>query len=312
MISPGVHGGDGWRLAAALGVDPSAILDLSASLNPFAPDAGEVVAKHVDAVVRYPNAAIATRALAEAMGVDADRLLLTNGGSEAIALVSAVLGGWVDEPEFGLHPRGGSGPRWRSDPHNPSGQLAAVDQRAGVWDEAFYPLAVGRWSAGRSGSVVVGSLTKVFACPGLRVGYVLGPTDGSEVGCELVERLRRIQPQWSLSGLAAESVPSLLEGADLKGWAGSIAEMRRLLVGMLRGGELTPEPSDANWVLVRAPGLRTALSRFGILVRDCQSFGLPGYVRIAVPGPDGLARLDRALAQMEFPKDAEKDVEVRY
>ena len=33
--------------------------------------------------------------------------------------------GWVDEPEFALHPRGDrTGPRWRSNPHNPSGLLS--------------------------------------------------------------------------------------------------------------------------------------------------------------------------------------------
>ena len=49
---PGPHGGDGARLAAALGVDPAAVLDLSLSVNPVAPDAAEVVAKPVDAVGR--------------------------------------------------------------------------------------------------------------------------------------------------------------------------------------------------------------------------------------------------------------------
>ena len=47
---PGPHGGDGAQLAAAFGLDPGSILDLSASLNPVAPDPGEVVAKHLDAL----------------------------------------------------------------------------------------------------------------------------------------------------------------------------------------------------------------------------------------------------------------------
>lgn len=298
MIPAGPHGGDGFALAGALGIDPAGVLDLSASLNPLAPDAAEVVAKHLDAVGRYPDAEPATLALAEAMGVDPERLLLTNGGSEAISLVAGALGGWVDEPEFGLHPRGGPGPRWRSDPHNPSGRLAAVEEQSGVWDEAFYPLAVGRWSAGRPGAVVVGSLTKVFACPGLRVGYVLAPSEGPDELCDLIGRIRLVQPTWSVNGVAAASVPALLEKADLGAWARAIAELRGQLVAVLRSAGLPAEPSDSNWLLLHAPGLRPDLACFGVLVRDCASFGLPGYVRIAVPDADGLVRLEAALAKV--------------
>ena len=287
MIPAGAHGGDGARLAAALGVDPAAVLDLSASLNPVAPDAGDVVAKHLDALRRYPDPAEATAALAAAIDVDPDRVLLTNGGAEAIALVAAELGGQVDEPDFSLYPRG-SGPRWRSNPHNPSGRLAANDQRAGVWDEAFYPLATGRWTRGDDNAVVVGSLTKLLACPGLRIGYVLAPDVG---------RLRVRQPQWSVNGLAAAALPGLLETVDLPGWAKTIAALRADLVDVLRAAGLSPEPSDANFVLVRAPGLRARLAPHGVLVRDCTSFGLPDHVRVAVPHAGGLARLEEVLCK---------------
>jgi len=287
LQAPGPHGGDGARLAGALGVDPAAVLDLSASLNPVAPDAGEVVAKHLDAVGRYPDPAAATSALAGAMDVDPDRLLLTNGGAEAIALLAAELGGRVVEPDFSLYPRRG-GPIWRSNPHNPTGRLAAAADVAGVWDEAFYPLATGRWTRGDA-AVVVGSLTKLLACPGLRVGYVLAP-DGA-----LVARLRARQPAWSVNGLAAAALPGLIELVDLPGWAGAVATLRARLVEMLRLAGLDSESSDANFVLVRAPGLRARLAPHGVLVRDCASFGLPDHVRIAVPDAEGLGRLEEAL-----------------
>jgi histidinol-phosphate/aromatic aminotransferase/cobyric acid decarboxylase-like protein len=277
MIPAGAHGGDGARLAAALGVDPASVLDLSASLNPVAPDAGEVVGKHLDGLRRYPDPTRATEALAAAMAVDPDRLLLTNGGAEAIALVAAAIGGRVEEPDFSLYPRGG-GPVWRSNPHNPSGRLATGP--ADVWDEAFYPLATGRWTSGQP--LVIGSLTKLLACPGLRVGYILG---GPPVR----------QPAWSVNGLAATALPDLLEAVDLPAWAAGVARLRQRLVGVLRTAGLDPEPSDANFVLVRAPGLRDRLAPQGILVRDCASFGLPDHVRIAVPDDAGLSRLEEVL-----------------
>src|SRR5437763_966697 len=82
--SPGEHGGDGARLAAALGVEPGAVLDLSQSLNPRAPDVVvRAAAARLDALRRYPDPADATLALALRLGTDPDRVVLTNGGSEA-------------------------------------------------------------------------------------------------------------------------------------------------------------------------------------------------------------------------------------
>jgi histidinol-phosphate/aromatic aminotransferase/cobyric acid decarboxylase-like protein len=86
---PGDHGGDGPRLAAALGIAPSAILDLSVSVNPFAPDVAALASPEVEVLRHYPDPAQATGALAEAMGVEHDQLLVTNGGSQAIALLAA-------------------------------------------------------------------------------------------------------------------------------------------------------------------------------------------------------------------------------
>jgi histidinol-phosphate/aromatic aminotransferase/cobyric acid decarboxylase-like protein len=294
--APGAHGGDGRTVAAALGIDPSSVLDLSVSLNPFAPHVRSLALGHLDALELYPDTDRPARALAAAAGVDADRVVLTNGGAEAIALVAAELGpGWVDEPDFSLYRRHlpavvPDAPRWRSNPHNPSGRLAARDETAAVWDEAFYPLATGAWTRGDTGAVVVGSLTKVFACPGLRLGYVLAPDAG------LADRLRRRQPSWAVNGIAAALVPELLERADLPEWAAAIAELRAALVELLCAHGLRPRSSDAPFVLVDgAAGLREQLAPLGVVVRDCTSFGLPECVRIAVPDSAGLERLDHAL-----------------
>lgn len=283
----GRHGGDGPAVARALGLRPEEILDLSQSLNPLAPDPARVVARHMGALRTYPDPTSATDALARAMGVEADRLLLTNGGAEAIALLAAEVGGRVAEPEFSLHPRGSEGPVWRSNPHSPSGLLARDDETAGVWDEAFFPLATGSWTSGRD-VPVVGSLTKLLACPGLRVGYVLADPD-------LVARCRARQPAWSVGGLAVSALPELLATVELAAWRDGIADLRLQLVGVLRAHGLVARPSNANWVLVHAPGLREALAPNAVVVRDCASFGLPGVVRIAVPDEKGLERLDGAL-----------------
>ncbi len=297
---PGVHGGDGPAVAEALGLDPASILDLSVSLNPLAPDVRGLARRHLDALVRYPDPGRATRALADAMRVDADRLVLTNGGAEAIGLVAAELGaGWVEEPDFALYRRHlpavrRGAPQWRSNPHNPTGRLAPPSRTAAVWDEAFYPLATGAWTRGDAGAVVVGSLTKLFACPGLRLGYVLA-RDAS-----LADRLRDRQPRWAVNGLAVALLPGLLDRTDLPAWAAGIAGLRAQLVDVLLGHGLHPRPSDAPFVLVDgAAGLRDRLAPLGVVVRDCTSFGLPDCIRVAVPGPAGLERLESALRAVE-------------
>lgn len=276
-------------MARALGIDPGELLDLSQNLNPFAPPVDGLVRRHLDAVHHYPDPRRATEALAAALGTDPSRLLLTNGGSEAIHVVAAELGGSVrSEPDFGLHPRGDGPPWWRSNPHSPSGQLATGSETADVWDEAFHALATGRWHSGRPG-IVVGSLTKTFACPGLRLGYVIADD---------VARFARHRPHWSVSALSLAAVPDLLASADLPGWARAVAEARAALVALLREHGLSVSAADAPWVLVESPGLRESLAPHGVLTRDCTSFGMPGTHRLAVPHPSDLPRVAAALDRL--------------
>jgi len=285
------HGGNGARLAAELGIDPASVLDLSASLCPVAPDPSRAVQRHLGALGRYPDPARATAVLADAMNVELEHLLLTNGGAEAIALTGAILGGTVEEPEFSLYPRAG-GPLWRSNPNNPSGTLAPSSATALVWDEAFWPLATGTWTRGDhlKESVVVGSLTKLLACPGLRLGYVLCADDA------LMRQIRRSQPEWSVNGLAAEALADLMRPVDLPAWSDQTAALRDELADLLGSFGLSVRAGHGPWVLVDGSGaLRTKLLTEGIVVRDCASFGLDGTVRIAVPRPEQFGRLERAL-----------------
>ncbi len=297
LTAPGPHGGDGRRVAAALGLDPATMIDLSASLNPFAPDVASMAADCVrhrpDVVSAYPDAGPAARALAAAIGVDDDRLVLTNGGAEAIALVAAdAPAGAIADPEFSLYRRHlaavtTNAPRWRSNPSNPLGTLAGPDELAGVWDEAFYPLATGRWTRGDAAAWRLGSLTKLWACPGLRLGYAIAPDAAAAA------RLRARQPQWAVNGLIAALVPELLAVTDLAGWQHAIGAARQRFAAELGSLGFSVTGTHANWVLVDGHDLRTRLAPNGIVVRDLASFGLDGRFRVALPRP---TEVDRVLA----------------
>lgn len=300
--APGPHGGDVLHIARALGRDPAEMIDLSVSLNPFAPDTTQVLRRLLDEcpdlVRRYPDDREARGVLAGALGEDVDRVVLTNGGAEAIALVAALEPeGEVVGPEFSLYERHlgrlrAGAPRWRSNPSNPLGRLADPGERAAVWDEAFYPLATGTWSRGDRTSWRLGSLTKLWACPGLRMGYAIAPT------AEKAEQLRRCQPRWSVNALALAALARLLELTDLPRWAREVARLRAGFVEGLRGMGFSVIDTEANWVLVRRPGLREALAPVGLVVRDAASFGLDGIARVAVPHPDQLDPVLAAFARV--------------
>ncbi len=293
----GDHGGDGTAVARYLGVPSRDLIDLSMSVNPVAPDIAPLVAAHAGAIDRYPEPAAATDALAAAVGVPADRVVLTNGGAEAIALVAAELGaGEVVEPEFSLYRRHlaeirpGAG-RWRSNPSNPLGQLAAADDVAAVWDEAFWPLATGTWTRGDDTAWRLGSLTKLWACPGLRLGYVIAPDAAGAA------RVAGRQPRWAVNGLALAVVDQLLAVTDLTGWAMAVAAIRTDLAAALVEHGHDATVTAANWLLVRSTGpLRDRLAAHGVVVRDCTSFGLADTFRVALPRPDQLARVVAAFA----------------
>lgn len=293
---PGAHGGDGAQVAAALGIDPAEVVDLSASLNPFAPDVAALARRYLDALGRYPDVDAAERQVAGLVGVPPERLVLTGGSAQAIALVADHVGaGWVEGPDFSLYGRhlrlDPAAPRWRSDPHNPTGRLAPPGEGAqvGVWDEAFLPLAAGTWTRGRPGWAL-GSLTKAFACPGLRIGFAVAPTPGD------ADAIRARRPVWAVSGLACALIRDLAERADPPGWTARLAAARADLVAVLAAHGRRAVAHDAPWVLVpQAAGLRDALARQGVVVRDCTSFGMADTVRLAVPGDKALTRLDDAL-----------------
>ncbi|MEP6299015.1 MAG: aminotransferase class I/II-fold pyridoxal phosphate-dependent enzyme [Ilumatobacter sp.] len=296
------HGGDAAAVARALGVDRSSLIDLSMSMNPVAPDVRRVLADRLDTIADYPDPTDATRAMADVLKVDRSLVVLTNGGPEAIALVASTMpAGHVVAPEFSLYERhldelDPNAPRWRSNPSNPLGRLADDGETASVWDEAFWPIATGTWTSRRldgEGVWRLGSLTKLWACPGLRLGYVIAPDERS------ADVIRNRQPRWSVSSPAIAVVEPMLAETDLASWSSAIADLRRSFAEALRALGFHARDTSVNWVLVEMePGLRERLIPHGVVVRDCTDFGLIDVSRVAVPRRDEVDRVLRAFERV--------------
>ena len=260
VIPPaGPHGGDGAGSPAALGLDPATVLDLSCRSTrsrPTSPPSSPATSTRSAAT---PTRPAPPPRWPRPSGVDADRVAAhqrrQRGDRPRRRRTSA--GRSSSEPEFSLHPRGGGRAAWRIEPAQPVRPSSpAPDERAGVWDEAFYPLADRRWTRGDDGAVVVGSLTKVFACPGLRLGYVLAD-DADRFAARASRRGRS-----TASPLAA--LPELLAAADLAGVARrDRSPARTELVASCAATGSRPTAADAPWVLVEAPGLRDRLAPAG-------------------------------------------------
>jgi threonine-phosphate decarboxylase len=229
-----------------------------------------------------------------------------------------------EEDGFGLDPEAfaarlaGVDIAFLCNPNNPTGGLlsraavetvAAAAARRGAWvvvDESFLdflPAAADYTCRPLLGAysnlIVLQSLTKFYAVPGLRLGFLLADR---AVG----DSLDRAKDPWNVNTLAqAAGVAALADDAYREASVAAVAAARgELASGLAALPGVRPFPACANFILARlatttAPALRQAMLRDGILIRDCGNYpGLsPAYIRLAVKLPAQNAVLLAALAK---------------
>lgn len=210
-----------------------------------------------------------------------------------------------------------------ANPNNPTGRavdptsMARLLDRceevgaAVVVDECFLRLAtrgesVKRRAVRSERLYVVDAFTKLFAIPGVRVGYVVSNAGN-------IDRVRAALPEWNLSAFADAAAgvgfELLVRGGYVEDARRASEEGRRVLAAGLRELGADVVESDANFILFRAPaGLDRRLLRRGIMIRNCGNFdGLDDqYYRAAVKTPEENALLLDALARAWTP-EPEKD-----
>ena len=195
-------------------------------------------------------------------------------------------------------------------PASPSGSLAPAAtllalRRPGrtiVVDEAFMDMVPGEPAslvrAAHEDVIVVRSLTKSLAIPGLRAGYAVAPRD-------LAERLRAVRPPWSCNTLALAALTAVARrpGALARNAVRAQAERTDLEARLAAIPGIRTWPAAANYVLVRIPGygpvVTAHLRDHGIAIRPAASF--PGLtaddLRVTARDPAANERLARALAE---------------
>ena len=195
-------------------------------------------------------------------------------------------------------------------PNNPTGEylpkgalediLHAAYNSLVVVDEAYVAFTQEPWDStdliDTGHLIVVRSMTKDFALPGLRLGYALASK-------QAISLLNRVKPPWNVSSVAQAAAAFVLRSdAYLRRCAEKLRQSGELLVAGLRSRGLEPTPSQANFFLLKvgdAAGFRRALLGKGIIVRDCTSFGLPTYVRLAPRTAGECEKLLRAIDEPE-------------
>ncbi len=331
-----MHGGNRWAAAARLGIPPERFIDFSANLNPLGPPRGvrRVLQEAADRIEEYPEPEYLElrQAIAAAAGVGRENVFVGNGASEILQLwayVNRPARAIVLPPTYGEYARavriaggvvvdGGAHPEATGDvvfccnPNNPTGRLLAREEvlslsargKTLLVDESFLGFAgeadgltLGREAASGEGVFVLVSLTKLYALPGLRLGYAIAPR-------EAIRDLEEAATPWRVNALAeAAGRAALADEAFREATRRVVTVERQYLTAELAGlpGVLV-YPGAANFLLLRVPrtDLGEMLARRGLLVRDCRNFlGLDEYhLRVAVRRREENETLIRALKEI--------------
>jgi histidinol-phosphate aminotransferase len=148
-----------------------------------------------------------------------------------------------------------------------------------VVDEAYQPMFDDVSAFAPTANVaVLRSMTKVFALPGLRLGYMLASH-------MIAAATQAALPPWNVSSAAqaAGIVAAQLLPSESRSIRERITSLRSSLEDKLAPVAGPPARSGGPFTLYRVGGARNyarRLSKHGVAVRDCTSFGLPDYVRL--------------------------------
>ncbi len=262
-----------------------------------------------------PSAASLERMIASECGISPDEVLVTSGAVDAIYLIAQayrhegtchIMQPTFREYEdacrvFGYQEREDSTLCWLCNPNNPTGDVMATEEvialaerhRLLIVDQSYEdytmaPLLRPADVVGRDDIILLHSMTKRYAVPGLRLGYVTA-------SAQVISRLREQYRPWAINALSLEAGKWLVQRGEtaIPDLTSYLAETQRLRAMLNDIEGIEAQPTQTNFFLctirqATAAELKEYLAReHGILIRDASNFtGLtPHHFRIATQSP---------------------------
>lgn len=264
--------------------------------------------------------------------VSPGEVLVTSGATDAIYLIAQTLRSEktfaVERPTFSEYadacrmygyeetPEGGA-VRWLCNPNNPTGEVRTIDaikalSRRHHWlvidqsyeDYTYNPPLSAREAIAMQNVIVIHSMTKRFAIPGLRLGYIIAPSS-------IISRLRANHRPWAVNALAIEAGRWLLTHKNPKEHLVMVTLLTetRSLTDKLRGiSGIHVYPTETNYMLCSIQQSSAAelknylLTRHGLLIRDASNFeGLKEcHFRISAQQPEFNDELVEAIREYVY------------
>lgn len=315
------HGGGIEAVACSWKCDVSEVLDLSTGLHPAGSPIwlGSWLNEHAGLVGHYPDSSgePARSVLAQEFNVSPENVLITAGAQAVIEVVFQSMD-WqsmsiqvpcYSEPircakRAGCHVRAfesGLPPAadilWLTSPSNPTGErewplhdTSHLIPEMICLDESYMPFSQRRTLKVIPHMIRIGSLTKTFCIPGLRLGYVIATKED-------IQQINSWLPPWPASTLAQHLLPKLLPEADRRDE--QIIVSRQRLAELLKKNDWRLNLSQASFLLAFSNDAMPSFEKHRILVRQFPEWPqLAGWIRFGLPGCEpAWQRLEKALCR---------------
>ena len=321
------HGGDIYTFAKKLKTESKKIIDFSSNINQCKPNIS-LDFNTLD-VSKYADTSYKTlkTALAKKYQVKPNQIALFNGASSAIqTLIQNQPHVTIYAPAYSEYKRYANKveliDRFKNlyhmpqkdsfvvfvNPSTPDGKYYDMDELFEIWerqnntvliDESFLDFTPNTSAFKKSNKLyILKSLTKFYACAGVRVGIVLSSKQN-------IKKINTSLPSWNISSYDEAYILEALKDKNFeKETMKKIIKDKKRLYKVLKSSRYVKKvyESDANFFLVKlkkidAQTLQMWCRYENILIRECENFDFldAKHVRLSVRGKKDVKKLAKIL-----------------